>query len=244
LTNAVAEEEKELTGPQARARTDWTDEQLPIRPHSEDWEDVAFCDEFHFGIGPQVTKRLKRKKGKEWRYKPYNVHRKKVTSKDTKAKAREEGHLKLLNVFVVLGFNYKKLIPYEVDNNVGKMTTAVYTSQILPALREDLVREGLTLCQDADSAHKSKATLKYARENDIKLLTLPGVSPDFSIVETMARPLKRRFHARRCTTEEAALARFTQIFEEIDQEQVQGLYTWYTKRLHDCRRAGGQMTRY
>ncbi|KAE9380926.1 hypothetical protein N431DRAFT_523394, partial [Stipitochalara longipes BDJ] len=233
IINAVAEEEKELTEAQAQARTDWTDEQLPIRPHPKDWEDVAFCDEFHFGIGPQTTKRLKRKEGREWRYKPYNVHWKKVTSKDTKAKAREEEHLKLLNVFVVIGFNYKRLISYEVDNGVGKMTTIVYTSQILPALKADLIREGLTLCQDADSAHKSKATLKYARENDIKLLTLPGVSPDFSIVETMARPLKRRFHARRCMTEKAALAWFTQIFDEIDQKQVQGLYTWYTKRLHE-----------
>ena len=130
ITNAIYEEEKELTDDQAMARTDWIDIQLPIRPHSNDWVDVVFCDEFHFGISPQVTKKIKRKKGKEWRYKPYNIHRKKITSKDTKAKAREEGHLKLLNVFVIIGFNYKRLIPYEVDNNGGKMTTKVYISQI------------------------------------------------------------------------------------------------------------------
>jgi hypothetical protein len=244
MTNAVCEEEKELTKDQAIARRDWIDVQLPIRPHSKDWEDVAFCDEFHFGIGPQVTKRIKRKRGKKWRYKPYNVHRKKVTSKDTKAKAREEEHLKLLNVFVIIGFNYKKLIPYEVPNDVGKMTTEVYTRVILPLIKEDLKREGLTLCQDADSAHKSKGTLKYAQDNGIKLITLPGVSPDFSIVETMARPLKRAFHARRVTSEKAALARFEKLFEQMDQRKVQELYSWYTKRLWECRRAMGQMTRY
>ena len=141
---------------------DWIDAQLPIRPHSRDWEDVAFCDEFHFGISPQVTKRIKRKRGKKWRYKLYNVHCKKVTLKDTKAKAREEEHLKLLNIFVIIGFNYKKLILYEVPNDVGKMTTEVYTGVILPLIKEDLKREGLTLCQDANSAYKSKGTLKYA----------------------------------------------------------------------------------
>jgi hypothetical protein len=72
------------------------------------------------------------------------------------------------------------------------MTTKVYISHILPLIREDLEREGLTLCQDADSTHTSKATLKYACEDNIKLITLLGVSPDFSIVETMARPLNLR----------------------------------------------------
>ena len=187
---------------------------------------------------------MKRKRGKEYRYAPYNVHRKKVTSKDTKAKARETEHLKLLNVFVIIGFNYRRCIPYEVPNDVGKMTTKVYTTHILPLIKEDLQRGDLTLCQDADSAHTSKATLKYAREQGIKLLTLPGVSPDFSIAETLAHPLKRDFHAKRTTTEKAALARFQQVFKEMDESKVQGLYKWYTKRLYDCRRAKGQMTRY
>ena len=33
------------------------------------------------------------------------MHRKKVTSKDTKAKVRGEEHLELLNVFCVIGYN-------------------------------------------------------------------------------------------------------------------------------------------
>jgi hypothetical protein len=37
---------------QADNRTDWVDEQLPQRKHSEDWKDVAYCDEFYLGIGP------------------------------------------------------------------------------------------------------------------------------------------------------------------------------------------------
>jgi hypothetical protein len=186
---------------------------------------VAFCDEFHFGIGPQVTKRIKRKAGKEQRYKPCNVHRKKVTSKDTKAKAREEEHLKLLNVFVVIGFNWQKIILYKVPNSVGKMTTKVYTTMILPALRKELLDQVLTLCQDHDLAHNSKETLKWANDNNISLITLPGVSPDLSICETMARPLKRAFHARRGTTKKATLARFKGLFEQMDQGKVQELYS-------------------
>jgi hypothetical protein len=91
-----------------------------------DWKDVCFCDEFYFGYSPVVTKRIERKRGKEHRYAPENVHRKKVTSKDTKAKTREEDHLELVNVFVVIGYTYRKIIPYKVPNTVGEMSTKVY----------------------------------------------------------------------------------------------------------------------
>ena len=156
LINAICEEEKELTKKQADARNDFTEIQLEKRPRSRNWKDVAFLDEFHFGIGTQRTKRIKRKRGKKHQYKPQNVHRKKVTSKDTKAKARETGHLKLLNVFIVIGPDYKKIVPYRVPNEVGKMTKEVYTERILPSIIDDLKDRGLTLCQDADSAHTSK----------------------------------------------------------------------------------------
>jgi len=166
-------------------------------------------------------------------------------AKDTKAKAREEKHLKLLNVFVVIGYNWRKIIIYKVLNRVGKMTTEVYTKVILPQLIDKLTDQGLTLYQDTDSVHNSKATIVWAKKNGLSLLTLPGVSPDFSILESMAHPLKRAFHSKRCTTEKSSLARFTRIFEEeMDQNTIQHMYDYYTKRLHDCRRAGGQMTKY
>jgi hypothetical protein len=150
-----------------------------------------------------------------------------------------------LNVGVIVGKDYRKLIPYKVDNNVGKMTTKVYIETVLPALLEDLISRGLTLCQDADSAHISKATIAWAKRNSLPILTLPGKSPDFSIIESMAMPLKRAFHAVRSTLNKKALDRFNHIFtEEMDQNTVNGMYKWYTKRLHECRRADGQMTRY
>ncbi|KIN01395.1 hypothetical protein OIDMADRAFT_145468 [Oidiodendron maius Zn] len=158
IINAICEEEKELTDAQATVCLDWIDIQLTIRPHSNHWKDVAFCNEFHFGVGPQLTKRIKRKRGSIHRYKPKNIHCKKVISKDIKAKAREEKHLKLVNIFVIIGWDYRKIIPYKVPNKVGKMTSKVYTEEILPSILQDLKDQGLTLCQDADLAHDSKET--------------------------------------------------------------------------------------
>ena len=87
--------------------------------------------------------------------------------------------------------------------------------------------------------------MAWAKQNNLSILTLPGKSPDFSIMESMAMPLKRAFHAIHSTTHKKALDRFNHIFiEEMDQNTVNGMYKWYTKRLYKCRRADGQMTRY
>ena len=39
------------------------------------------------------------------------------------------------------------------------MTKKVYTEVILPLLKEELQDQGLTVCQDTDSAYNSKAIL-------------------------------------------------------------------------------------
>ena len=38
--------------------------------------------------------------------------------------------------------------------------------------------------------------------------------------------------------------RFTEVFKEMDQNMVQNMYKYYTKRLHDYKRRNGQMTKY
>lgn len=138
------------------------------------------------------------------------------------------------------------MIPYEVPgNSVGKMTTKVYTEEILPAIKDDLLLRGLTLWQDKDSAHDSKATKAWFKKNNVSYITSPGNSPDLSIFESYAHPLKKLFHTKRSRSKKEALARFSQIFEEeIDQKMIQNMYTYYCKRLHDCKRRNGQMTKY
>jgi hypothetical protein len=127
------------------------------------------------------------------------VYRKKVFSKDIKAKIRENEHLKLLNVYVVLGRDYKRIIPYFVPNRVSKMIIKVYTEVILPQILLDLLSKGLILCHDKDSAYDSKGTQTWIKEYSLSIITFPGVSPDFSIFESMACTLKRKFHYKRTT---------------------------------------------
>ena len=71
--------------------------------------------------------------------------------------------------------------------------------------------------QDKDSAHASKGTKKWAKRHGLKLITGPGNSLDFLIIESMAQLLKNLFHMRRVTTQEAGFKRFEKIFyNEMD----------------------------
>lgn len=223
-----------MTQDQADNRLKWIDIKLAKRGHSEDWKDVVYYDELHYRIGHKETIKVKRPTGKEYRLAKMNVQLKEKTSKDIKAKAREEGHEMLLSVFIVIGYNYRKMVIYQVPSNVGKMTSKVYINDILPRIAPELIAKGLTLCQDADSAYNSRATLAWAKKQGLSLLTLPGKSPDFSILESMANPIKHLFFSRRTRSEKARLARFTRVFnEEVSQDMINGLYKGYTARFHE-----------
>jgi transposase InsO family protein len=112
-----------------------------------------------------------------------------------------------------------------VPNSVGKMNIKCYTEQVLPQIIKDLKERGLALYQDKDSAHASEGTKKWAEKYGLKLITGPGNSPDFSIIESMAQPLKNLFHIRRVTTQKAGFKRFKKIFySEMDDNQIREFY--------------------
>ncbi|XTI89921.1 hypothetical protein V2W45_1199144, partial [Cenococcum geophilum] len=65
---------------------------------------ITFCNKYYFGLGVEETYRIKRRSSNFYHYLPQNVYRKKgVTKKDKKEKAREKKHLKLFNVFIIIG---------------------------------------------------------------------------------------------------------------------------------------------
>ena len=69
--------------------------------------------------------------------------------------------------------------------------------------------------------YNSKAVSKFCETEGLSFITLPRKSPDFSILETMARIYKQRFYAERDETEAARLARFEKIFnKEVAQEKI------------------------
>lgn len=152
-----------------------------------------------------------------------NTHHKEMPSKEVKKKVREENHFKMISVFVIVRKNYRRAIAYTVPNKVGKMTAEVYV-KILKELGGDL--DKITLWQDKDSAHDSKVVIDYVKARGLSIITSPGNSPNLSIIETMAHPVKKAFHSRRCASEKTALARFRKVFrKDTDQEKINEQFT-------------------
>jgi hypothetical protein len=170
-----------------------------------------------------------------------NTYRKEIPSKEVKMKVREENHLKMISVFVICGKNYRQAIIYTVPNKVGKITAEVYT-EILKELGRDL--KGITLWQDKDLAHDSKLVLEYVKAHGISVITSPGNSLTSQLWNN-GTPSKEGLPLPRYASEKTALARFRKVFgEDTDQEKINEQFTSYTKRLHECIRLGGQMTKY
>jgi len=143
--------------------------------------------------------------------------------KEVKKKVREENHLKIISIFVIVRKNYRRAIAYTVSNKVGKVTVEVYI-KILKELGGDLDR--ITLWQDKDLAHDSKVVTDYIKARGLSVITRPGNSPDLLIIETMAHPVKKAFHSRRCASKKTALARFRKVFgEDTDQEKINEQFT-------------------
>jgi len=229
---------------------DWVETQIGFRPKGPrgvegiNWRNIVFSDEFHLSLGPERTRRVKRSIGKVWKRKPWNVQKKKVNPKTARDMEKKEDHFKQLHIFIAIGYNYKKLVPYNAGNSNGKMSSKCYTEQILPALKDDLLREGLILCQDGDGSHTTQLVKTYTQDHGLEVLNLPHRSPDLSIFETLANPLKKEFQKERHITNRAAMSSFVRIFEELDQRMIQGLYNNYYDRLEECLERLGEMTHF
>lgn len=166
--------------------------------------------------------------------------REKVTKKDIAQRAKENEHLKQIHAFLIIGKRYQRIVFYTADNDVGKMSNKVFKDQIIPAIVDELNAQGLFLVIDKDSAHDSSITVAEMKKQNLKFLILPANSPDLSIFETMARPIKRFFHAEYTGTERAAKKRLSKIFyEEMSQKTIDRAYKSYCARFHDVRRANG-----
>lgn len=241
----VMEEEKEVKPEHAIGRKIWTADQRSRRPENKDWDKTAWCNEFYYGIGHENTRTIKRPRGKKWKNHRMNVQIKKKTERDTKGQAREESAEDIYSAFVAMWKGGRIFIPYKVANRVGKITIKVWREQILPKLAPILIANDLTLYIDKDSAHTSETTQRTMREMGVKFDFLPTGSPDLSICESMANPIKHLFFNRVTEDFEKGFQRFKKIWtDHVSQEMINRQYKRYLDRFDELEDRGGQMTHW
>ena len=88
---------------------------LQLRPKPNDWKDVRFSDEVHFGLGPQRKLRIIRRPGERY-----------CADCIQERGQSDEKDLFRIHAWGIVGWNYKKLFLYETENKNGKMNQKVY----------------------------------------------------------------------------------------------------------------------
>jgi hypothetical protein len=153
-------------------RIDWS--RAMLKNDKEYLRRIIWSDEFHFHVGLQANRRIKRRVGE--RYNPRCMMKKKIT-KPVRTK------MKQVHVWVAVGYRgYCRVIPYDSGNSNGKMNSKTYC-EILEQMQDDL--RGKMLFEDCDSAHNSNASKKFKARMGIESIQNAATSPDFSVIESL-----------------------------------------------------------
>jgi hypothetical protein len=154
----LAAQKRWLNADIRKERVEFAMSYLALRPKSEDWQNVLWSDEIHFGLGKQRKKTVKRKLGD--RYNPTCIQEVGQVDYD------DEPLEKVIHGFAAVGYQYKRFFFYTTNNSNGKMNQRIYTNEILPTIEVDL--HNRVLFEDQDSAHSSKITTKWKEQHHIR----------------------------------------------------------------------------
>ncbi len=210
-------------------RVDFSCNMLQLRPKPDDWKDVQFSDEVHFGLGPQRKLRIIRQPGERY-----------CADCIQEQGQPDEKDLYRIHAWGIVGWNYKKLFLYETGNKNGKMNQTIYT-QLLSMIEQDL--HGFVLEEDNDSGHTGAMTTRWKKEHGIQYYLNSPKSPDLSLIENVWQPLKFHYNSEPHWDEEQAKQRILHAFDhEIKQEWINKLVLSMPQRLQDCLARHGALT--
>ena len=221
-------------------RVEYCNTQLEQRPLPTDWKDTGWSDEFHFPITSVANpKWVTRKRGE--RHQPDCTQKRARTSRQVKKQQQENKEVpQQVHAWVFLHWEDREIVFYHVDNKTGKINGKCYTEQCLPAVIPLLKEKGLTLQEDGDTVHNGKVATAYKTKHGIQSFKTPAGSPDLSVAESFARPMKALYMARGHYQIEEARQHVTDVFFAIKQEQIQKWILGMPERLKRVIDMGGE----
>ena len=162
-----------------KLRMKWSDAMLSRYPNAEDWKQVRFSDEVHFGWGPQGKLRIIRRLGERYCHDC-------IQEADEPDEAVKKRH----HCWAAAGHDFKSDIYfYRVPGNSnGKMSQRVYIDSILEPIVKPWIeaKHDFVLEEDGDSGHgpgKSNIVRTWKQNNDLKHYFNCPCSPDLAPIE-------------------------------------------------------------
>ena len=214
---------------------------LFYRPRPEDWRDIRWSDEVHFGRTAKGKIKIIRKPGE--RYCPDCIYH---VEEDDNDPIQERFHC-----WAAVGWNFKSELQfYQVPtNDNGKMSLQVYRDVILNGQVAQWLAKGdqFVLEEDGDSGHgggnsaKSNIVKAWKEEHGLKhFFNTPG-SPDLSPIENCWRAVKQYVKANRYLGSDLRLL-ILEGWKRIDQTSINKLVDSMVVRMQDVLACEGQMT--
>ena len=240
----IARTEEELDEKHAADRVEFAKEQLRIRPKKEDYRDILFTDEFHYGQGYEENRHyIYRRAGT--RNRPDCIRRIAKRAKGSKSRKkgpkrdpipRNDEESKDVHFFVIAGYDFFEFYEYKPRNINGKMSSEQYIEEFLKPIVLDILkrRPGSIIEEDVDGSHVSKKTTEFKEKNGIPYYINARTSPDFSVVETIAGISKTRFRKNPRFTREDVRAEAIRSLRAITKKQVNNAVDSMPARYNVC----------
>lgn len=208
------------------------------RPKAEDWRNVYFSDEVHFGYGDEGKARIARKPGTA--NDPVNLQERKEP---------EEKDLKRLHAWGCIGYDFKSpLIWYEIPTNSnGKMTQAIYREVVLEGYVKGLMKEGrqFVLEEDGDSGHgpsQSNIVREWKEKNGLEFFFNCPRSPDLAPIENCWLAVKEEIRQRPHWDEDTLKELAEEGWANLSQETINNWIDSMPWRLEHVTQLNGKRT--
>jgi hypothetical protein len=224
-----------------RGRRIWSQEQKALRPKEQDWFDVRFSDEVHFGLGPQRKLRIIRRPGERYCY----------SCIQDRAEPQEKDKKKF-HAWGDVGFDYKidKLVLYDVPGNTnGKMSQRAYINQILephvlPQV-EDAGRDRFILFEDNDSGHgpgRKNIVRTWKEDHGVNYLFNAPRSPDLNCIENCWQPVKQYVATANHWDEDDTINLIHEGWDRVKQSSINKWVKSMPNRIDACLDRDGRLT--
>jgi transposase len=98
--------------------------------------------------------------------------------------------------------------------------------------------------QDNAPCHKAAHTMRFFKENEIKVLEWPAQSPDLNPIENLWAYMKKKLNNKKFSTKKKLIKKLKKIWRNIKSSKLEKLILSMPRRVKACFDAKGGNTRY
>lgn len=229
LKSCVATRKPLLTKENRKARFIWCQEKLSWT--AEKWKTVLFSDESSFQLFSNRPRRIRRSVSEKY-------------NEDCLAPKVQKGGGSVMIWGCLSGKGKGEMCFVEGTVNSDKYID-IMENTMLPSKKKVFGRRKVWFYQqDNAPCHKSKKTLKWMKDNKIRLLSWPARSPDLNIIENAWDQIERIIQNKKLNKLDDLKREIAAAWQSLTPDYCSKLAESMVRRVKACYEAKGGATKY